>query len=76
MGTILLYRENGEFSDEEIERIELAPDLYNDLMSDKSKDEPDDDEEQFGRINKDQADTCLDRALELYDNYHNMTQDE
>ena len=45
--------------------VQLAPDLYNDLMSDKSKDEPDDDEEQFGRINKDQADTCLDRALEL-----------
>ena len=47
-------------------------------MSDKSKDEPDDDEEQykFGRINKDPTDTCLDRALELYDNHHNMTQDE
>ena len=47
-------------------------------MSDKSKDVPDDDEEQykFGRINKDQTDTCLDRALELYDNHHNMTQDE
>ena len=47
-------------------------------MSDKSKDIPDDDEEQykFGRINKDQTDTCLDRALELYDNHHNMTQDE
>ena len=47
-------------------------------MSDKSKDIPDDGEEQykFGRINKDQTDTCLDRALELYDNHHNMTQDE
>ncbi|XP_063688670.1 histone-lysine N-methyltransferase PRDM9-like [Bolinopsis microptera] len=70
--------ENEESSDEEIDRIELPPDLYNELMSDKSNDVPDDDEEQykFGRINKDQADTCLDRALELYDNYHNMTQDE
>ncbi|XP_063677575.1 zinc finger protein 771-like [Bolinopsis microptera] len=70
--------ENGESSDEEIERIELPPDLYNELISDKSNVVTDDDEERFkfGRINKDQTDTCLDRALELYDNYHNMTHDE
>ena len=47
-------------------------------MADKCKDESEDEEEQFqfGKINKDQTDTCLHRALELYDNYDKMTQEE
>ena len=48
-------------------------------MSDKNKEDVSEDEEeqyQYGRIIKDPTDGCLQRALDLYDNYDSMTQDE
>ena len=48
-------------------------------MSDKNKEDVSEDEEeqyQYGRIIKDPTDGCLQRALDLYDDYDSMTQDE
>ena len=48
-------------------------------MSDKNNEDVSEDEEeqyQYGKIIKDPDDGCLQRALDLYDDYDSMTQDE
>ena len=60
-------------------RIDLPADIFDSITSDEESEVEQEDMEaqyKFGKIRKDPTDECLKRALELYDNYHNMSDEE